>query len=60
MKDFSIDFWVIAENNLCDQQKYKSLTRFVHHINIFLICLILYILNVLYFYEFGTLTNYQK
>ncbi len=47
MKDFFIGFCVIAENKLCDQQKYKILTRFVHHINIFYYILILYILNIL-------------
>jgi len=32
--DFSIGFWIIAENKVCDQQNFMILTHFVHHNNL--------------------------
>lgn len=30
-KDFSIGYWIMAENKLCDQQTLMIFTRSVHH-----------------------------
>ncbi len=34
MLNFSIGFWINAENKLCDQQKFMILTYFAHQDNL--------------------------
>jgi len=44
-QDFSISFWIIAENKLCDQQRLTVLTRFVQQGNIHKLTQLLWILK---------------